>query len=154
MDNFQQTIVHLSRPSATLNVTCFPPYYTLVTLPTDYSTPVSAIYSPYSHLLPAILYPLTNSKLGGPRTQLLEMALSNYSWPALSPDPSRIGHLWDEFGRRVRHHHNPPEALQELRDALVQEWSNIPQAFIQRLIGSMRRRCQAVVATGGGHTRY
>ena len=40
-------------------------------------------------------------------------------WPALSPVMSPIEHLWDELGRRVRHHHNPPEILQELRDALV-----------------------------------
>ena len=82
------------------------------------------------------------------------MVLSNYSWPALSPDSSPIGHLWNEFGRRVRHRHNPPETLQELRDALVGERNNIPQNFIQRLIGSMRRKCEAVVASRGGHTRY
>ena len=76
------------------------------------------------------------------------------SWPALSPDLSPIEHLWDELGRRVRHRQNPPETLQELGDALVHEWNNIPQAFIQRLIGSMRRRCEAVVAARGGHTGY
>jgi transposase len=75
-------------------------------------------------------------------------------WPALSPDLSPIEHLWEELGRRVRHRQNPPETLQELRDALVHEWNSIPQAFIQRLIGSMRRRCEAVVAARGGHTRY
>ena len=74
--------------------------------------------------------------------------------PALSSDLSPIEHLWDELGRRVRQGQNPPEPLQELRDALVHEWNNIPQAFIQRLIGSMRRRCEAIVATRGGHTRY
>jgi len=54
----------------------------------------------------------------------------------------------------VHHRQNPPDTLQKLRDALVQEWNNIPQAFIQRLISSMRRRCEAVVAARGGHTRY
>jgi hypothetical protein len=75
-------------------------------------------------------------------------------WSVLSPDLSPIEHLWDELGRRVRHRQNPPETLQELRDARVDEWNNIPQAFIQRLIGSMRRRCEAVVAARGGHIRY
>jgi hypothetical protein len=41
-----------------------------------------------------------------------------------------------------------------LRDAHLHEWNNTPQAFIQRLIGFMRRRCEAVVAARGGHTRY
>ena len=75
-------------------------------------------------------------------------------WPALSPDLLQIEHLWDELGRRVRHLTNPPETLQELCDALVHEWNNIPEAFIQRLIGSMRRSCEVVVAARGGHTRY
>jgi hypothetical protein len=75
-------------------------------------------------------------------------------WPALSPDLLQIEHLWDELGRRVRHLTNPPETLQELCDALVHEWNNIPEAFIQRLIGSMRRSCEAVVAARGGDTRY
>ena len=49
---------------------------------------------------------------------------------------------------------NQPETLQELRDALVHEWNHIPQTFIQRLIGSMRQRCEAVVAARSGPTRY
>jgi transposase len=39
----------------------------------------------------------------------------------LSPDMSPIKQLFDELSRRVRRHQNAPEALQELRDALVHE---------------------------------
>jgi hypothetical protein len=74
--------------------------------------------------------------------------------PAISPDLLPFEHLWDELGRRVRHRQNPTETLQELRDAPVHQWNNIPQSLIQRLIGSMRRRYEAVVAARGGHTRY
>jgi hypothetical protein len=49
---------------------------------------------------------------------------------------------------------NTPETLHVLRDALVPEWNNILQAFMQRLIGFMRQRCEAVVAARGAHTRY
>ena len=73
-------------------------------------------------------------------------------WPALAPNLSPIEHLWDELGRRVPPS-KPPETLQELREELVHEWNNIPQAFIQRFIGSMRRRCEDVIAARGGHTR-
>ena len=38
----------------------------------------------------------------------------------------------------------PPGNDNELRDALLEEWNNIPQAQINNLIHSMRRRCQAV----------
>jgi hypothetical protein len=75
-------------------------------------------------------------------------------WPALSPDLSPIENLGDDLGRCVRHRQNPPETLQELRDALVHEWNNIPQACIQRLIGYMHHICEAVVVARGGHTRY
>ena len=67
--------------------------------------------------------------------------------------PSPIAPVWDELGRGVRHRPIPPETLQKLCDALVHEWNNIQQAFIQQLIGSMRRRCEAVVAARGDHTR-
>ena len=67
---------------------------------------------------------------------------------------STIEHVWDELGRCVHHRQNPPETLQELCDALVPEWNNIPQAFIQQLIGSMRWRFKAVVAARGGQIRY
>jgi hypothetical protein len=74
-------------------------------------------------------------------------------WQA-SPDLSPIENLWDELIKRIRHRHNSPETLQELRDAIVHEWNNIPQGFIQRLIGSMHRRCEADVDARSSHTRY
>ncbi|VDI62441.1 Hypothetical predicted protein [Mytilus galloprovincialis] len=55
---------------------------------------------------------------------------------------------------RVRRRHQPPESVNQLRAALMEEWNNISQAFIQRLIGSMRRRLTAVINARGGHTRY
>ena len=75
-------------------------------------------------------------------------------WPALSPDLSPIEHLWDELDKRIRRHHQPTESVDQLQAALVEEWNNISQAFMQRLIGSMRRRLTAVINARGGHTRY
>jgi hypothetical protein len=74
-------------------------------------------------------------------------------WPALTPDQSPIEHLLDELGRRVRYHRNPPETLQD-RSCVTHLCTNGTISFIQRLIGSMRRRCEAIVAARGGHTRY
>ena len=75
-------------------------------------------------------------------------------WSALSPDLNPIEHLWDELGRRVRMRVNLPESIDQFQRALTVEWNNIPQAFVMRLIGSMRHRCLAVINARGGHTRY
>ena len=62
-------------------------------------------------------------------------------WPSLSPDMAPIEHAWDELGRRVTRG-RPVHTVADLRRALVQEWSLIPQAFFQTLVNSMRARCQ------------
>lgn len=75
-------------------------------------------------------------------------------WPAYSPDMSPIEHLWDVLDRRVRDRVPVPDNVRQLRVALREEWNNIPQATIDNLINSMRRRCVALRDANGGHTRY
>ena len=75
-------------------------------------------------------------------------------WPAFSPDLNPIEHLWDQLGKRVYSRRHPPINRQQLAMALQEEWNNITQDQIQRLIRSMRRRCQATLDANGGHTRY
>ncbi len=47
-----------------------------------------------------------------------------------------------------------PANIQQLRTAIEEEWTNIPQATINNLINSMRRRCVALHEANGGHTRF
>jgi len=51
-------------------------------------------------------------------------------WPVFSPNLPQSEHLLDNLDRRACHRQNPPETLQELRDAFVHEWNSIPQVFI------------------------
>ena len=46
-------------------------------------------------------------------------------WPAKIPDLNPIEHMWDNLDRRVRRRQNRPRNLQELENALIQEWNNI-----------------------------
>ncbi|TFK63776.1 hypothetical protein BDN72DRAFT_733519, partial [Pluteus cervinus] len=65
-----------------------------------------------------------------------------------------IEHLWEYLDRRVRTRQTPPTNLMELWDALVEEWGNIEQDYIDRLFDSMPRRIAAVIAAKGGYTKY
>ena len=56
--------------------------------------------------------------------------------------------------RQVRQRVPIPGNVRELRTALGEEWDNIPQATIDNLMGSMRRRLTALRDAHGGHTRY
>lgn len=75
-------------------------------------------------------------------------------WPAHSPDMNPIEHAWDYLDRHVRALQHPPTTLNQLATCLIEAWNNIPQAFMRKLVRSMRRRCAAVVDARGRHTRY
>lgn len=78
-------------------------------------------------------------------------------WPARSPDLSPIEHAWDILGRRVSDpelYPHPPATLDILWERLDEQWMQIPQQQIQRLISSMPRRVHHVRQKRGGHTRY
>ncbi|GFU28210.1 transposable element Tcb2 transposase [Trichonephila clavipes] len=63
-------------------------------------------------------------------------------------------HVWDALGRRVAGHQLPPQTLQELETALLEEWGRIPQLVINSLIDSMPQRCSTFLAVRGNHTPY
>lgn len=75
-------------------------------------------------------------------------------WPPRSPDMNPIEHLWDKLKRAVRRSHPTPTTLDELTRVVQTSWEDIPQTYVQRLIGSMPRRIQAVIRARGGPTRY
>ena len=54
--------------------------------------------------------------------------------PPRSPDCDPIEHLWDELGRAISSMDNPPQNLDELHQALLDKWAQIPVQCIQRLV--------------------
>ena len=85
---------------------------------------------------------------------LHQQGINRMEWPAVSPDLNPIELLWDQLGRAVYKRVSDATTLQDLRRYLVEEWDALPQLRIQRLVQSMRRRCQAIIAAFGGSTRY
>ena len=88
------------------------------------------------------------------RIQQFETGIQSLDWPSRSPDLDSIEHACDELGRRLNNRANRPTTLAHLGQSLIQEWNRIPQYVIRRLVLSKRRRCQVVIDTRGGHTRY
>ncbi|GFW93254.1 transposable element Tcb2 transposase [Trichonephila clavipes] len=66
-----------------------------------------------------------------------EEGIVRMEWSACSPDMNPIQHVWDALGRRVAGHQPPPQTLQELERALLEEWDRIPHLVINSLIDSM-----------------
>lgn len=73
-------------------------------------------------------------------------------WVAQSPDLNPIEHLWGTLKRRVAD--RKPTNTASLKTVITEEWDNIDQSVIKRLVESMPRRIQAVIAAKGGHTKY
>ena len=85
---------------------------------------------------------------------LEDEAIERMDWPSRSPDLNPIEHAWDILQQRISARQVLPQNRQELQTALQEEWQQIPQASLARLMGSMGRRCQAVIDSRGGHTKY
>ena len=77
-----------------------------------------------------------------------------HPWPAVSPDMNPIEHVWDILGRHIQQVNPAPQNNAQLIQSLTNVWNAIPQGQMSNIVNSMRRRCQAVIAAGGGHTRY
>jgi transposase len=73
-------------------------------------------------------------------------------WPSQSPDLNPIEHLWEHVKRQTIDFR--PTNKQQLFDKLNEIWCNIPLSAIINLVDSMPRRCQAVIDSQGGPTKY
>ena len=80
--------------------------------------------------------------------------IQRFDWPARSPDANPIDHVWNLLQTAVSRRNPQPPTLKELGIALKEEWNNLPQRTIHKLIRSLESRCQAIFRACGGHTRY
>ncbi|GFV01287.1 transposable element Tcb2 transposase [Trichonephila clavipes] len=72
---------------------------------------------------------------------LFEEGIVRMEWPACSPNINPTEHVWDALGRRIAGRQPPPQTIQELERALMEQWGRIPQLVINSIIDSMPQRC-------------
>ena len=75
-------------------------------------------------------------------------------WPAYGPSLIQLEHLWDQIGRGVGSRLDHPRARAHMIQLLQKGFEMIPLVRLRRFIRSMRYRCDAVIDSGGGYTRY
>ncbi|GBM49639.1 hypothetical protein AVEN_3224-1 [Araneus ventricosus] len=86
------------------------------------------------------------------RSYLEIETIPQMAWPAISTDLNHIEHVWGMFGRRIAGRSVPPGTLHKLPQALLQEWTLLPQQVINDTIASMSRLCQVCVSAIEYHT--
>jgi len=84
----------------------------------------------------------------------LELGLKVLPWVGQIPDLNPIENAWAELERRLRKRSTAPKTKDELFSALQQEWAAIPSSYFKKLVESMPRRVQSVMAARGASTKY
>ena len=85
---------------------------------------------------------------------LIQNNVVRMEWPALSPDLNPIENLWNILGGRIDSRDNLVTTVQELTDALIQEWQALDQTVIRNTIRTMRRRCIECINNHGAPTSF
>ncbi|KAJ4431885.1 hypothetical protein ANN_20491 [Periplaneta americana] len=73
---------------------------------------------------------------------LVEHGIRRMDWPACSPDMNCIEHAWSFLRRAISNRPHHPLTIQELRNAALEEWDNLPQESLDALVLNMPRRIQ------------
>ena len=82
------------------------------------------------------------------------MLMARMEWPAESPDLNPIENIWQIIKIAISKRRHRIHSTAELMKIIQEEWDALDIKIIQKIIGSMKKRCQDVIKAKGGHTKY
>jgi transposase-like protein len=85
---------------------------------------------------------------------LEDKELEVLNWVSQSPDINPIENGWRKVKAAMADRESKARNLAEVFEIAQEEWAKIPLSYFQGLVESMPRRCAAVIAARGGHTKY
>jgi hypothetical protein len=65
-----------------------------------------------------------------------------------------IKHVWDILDRQIERKRLSIKNLQQLKVVPREEWARLDDEFVERLVRSMKRRCEEVIKAKGGVADY
>jgi len=76
-------------------------------------------------------------------------------WPPKSPDLNPLDyHVWGAMLEAYYKLQPKPKAIPEIKIALQQIWTVLPQTPINKAVNDFRKRLQACISAGGGHFEH
>ena len=84
----------------------------------------------------------------------VERRIRSLPWPAQSPDLNPIEHLWNVLKSRIQQRSPLPRNLEQLKQAIYEEWNAIDSSIPRKLVASMRWRIRSVIFHKGFKSEY
>ena len=81
-----------------------------------------------------------------------QLGIPKLTWPPYSPDLNPIENIWNLLKFRINARQPHPQSLNDVKQAIFEEWDRITVADIQKHVDSMPGRIQAVIKANGGYT--
>jgi transposase len=93
-------------------------------------------------------------RAGSVKNWLMGRRIRSLAWPAQSPDLNAIEHVWNILKNKIQGRRPLPQNLEQLKDAIYEEWSSIDPLILRKLVSSMSSRIRSVICCKGYQTKY